>query len=263
MTTGHRDHRESGAALLIVLVAGALVAALAFAAVVVSETEQRIEGTFEWTLKARSAADAAMTRAVDDLSAVVDWTTILGGNPLGPLDTASRVTDPASVLVDLSAAGAALQADTDGRASGSLNRPIWRRVEAGPLATLTGAAGALEYAAVWIADDWWEADNDPAADSNGVLLAHVEVWGIGGAHAVVEATVAHGPVEPGCGLSARNDYGSGRPVRVNGPWAVPFPRGSANFGPGIVLAAWHASDPGDPCHLRGPGAIIVTWRELS
>jgi hypothetical protein len=256
---------DSGAALLMVLVAAAFVAALAFAVIVVSETEQRIEATFERTLKVRSSADAAATRVVADLAPVFDWTATLGGDSLGPVDAGSSVVTPMGTVVDLAAAGAEIQADSDARAAGALNRPIWRRVESGPLATLTGSTTAktIDYVAVWIADDWWEVDNDPIADSNGVVLVHAEAWGVGGAHASVEVTVAHGPVGPTCGMTARSDYVSGPPGRRVRTTPAVFARKWADPAPGIVLAAWQASDPGDPCHLHGPGAIMVTWREMS
>src|SRR5579871_5544345 len=81
MSAGERP-RESGAALLIVLMTASLVAALALAAIVVSETEQRIEASFEWTMQARAAAEMGATRVVADLAGVIDWTSTLSGASL-------------------------------------------------------------------------------------------------------------------------------------------------------------------------------------
>jgi hypothetical protein len=262
VTASDTSRSEHGAALLIVLVAAAFIAALAFAMVMVVETERRIEGTFEWSTQARESAEAGAERVMSELAALPDWSAVLNGSLTG-LQEAS-----AAFAVNLGAATAELQAESDSRFPGALNRPVWRLFESGGLNTLIGPTGSNpsstpDYVAIWLADDPWESDNDPAIDGNGVLGLHVEAWGAAGARASVDATVAHGAPVAGCVMLARRNYDSDRP-RLSVLTGL-IAGGSARTqlaSPGIILAAWQDSGVDDPCHTHGPGVMIVTWREV-
>jgi hypothetical protein len=79
------------------------------------------------------------------------------------------------------------------------NNPVWRLYAYGPLPTLLPEADidASQYVVVMVADDPSENDGDPRRDGStetnpgrGVIVLRGEAFGPGGAHQVVEATLA-------------------------------------------------------------------------
>jgi hypothetical protein len=255
---------QKGAALLLVLLASALVAALAVGVLVTADTDRRLSATFARAIDGREAADAVLARTVSDLSAIPNWTTALSGGATSAfLDASHPVVTSSRVVLDLDAITTSLQAETDAMASSNVNRPRWRLWASGPVANLLGLPPAenLSYGAAWVGDDWRESDNDPAADTNGVVLVRADAWGVGGSRRAVEATIAHGVALESCNLVAFSGYDLGIPAlrQVDVYRAVllaPTTRSRARPIPASTGSAE------DPCRLLGPGATMVTWREV-
>jgi hypothetical protein len=67
-------------------------------------------------------------------------------------------------------------------AAWALNNPSWRVYASGSLDAAAGSIlpAAAAYLVVWVADDPSETDNNPAADTNEVVLLHsLAVNGLG------------------------------------------------------------------------------------
>ena len=92
----------------------------------------------------------------------------------------------------LSAATAALQAETDTLNQWGANNPHWQLFAWGPLSDMlpNDVIDSPMYVALWVADDPAETDGNPAADSNGTLTLHAEAIGPSGSRKIVEVTVA-------------------------------------------------------------------------
>lgn len=251
-----------GAALLIALLATTIVAALGVAVLFTVGTETRIVSNFERAAEAREAAASAIDRAIAVLEPVVDWSAALGGTTAGPQEASTGVTTPGGAVIDLEAARRDLQAETDALAPSAPNRPSWRLFESGTLAGVAGFALAdtQAYVAVWIADDWREADGDPQTDTNGIVILRAEAWGRGGAFRAVDVTVAHGVLQSGCDQPVARNYDSGSALEW--PWHGYRTHFPGFKGPGrgrLVPAGFQVANP---CRTVGPGATIVTWREV-
>jgi hypothetical protein len=256
--------KEDGAALIVVLLAGAIVVALAFGILATADTDRRLSSSFAGAMDTREAADAAVARTISDLAAIPDWTVVVSGATASIfLDPSHQIVTPARRAIDLDAATLAIQAETDAMASSNVNRPRWHLWASGPASSLLGLMPAedLAYVATWVADDWREVDNDPAADGNGMVLVHAEAWGVGGSRRAIEATVAHGVALETCNLASLSGYDS----RIPRPQNARVYRGmllAPTTGSRGRLVPARAGRLDDPCRLLGPGATIVTWREV-
>ena len=201
---------EDGTALIVALMSIILMTALGAAVVMVSNTETMIANNHKNSQEALYAADAVVERVVQDLLMVPRWNDILAGTTQsGFIDGA--MTDPktlpagARVLLCCSSPSATtqLQADSDSLNLWGGNNPRWRLFAWGPVSELLPdfPIDSPYYVAVWVADDPADAvpdaqgnpgalpDNDPLADSNGVLTLHAEAYGPGGTRKVIEVTV--------------------------------------------------------------------------
>jgi type IV pilus assembly PilX-like protein len=206
---------EHGLALIVVLLTIVLLSALGVALVLATTAEARIAGNFRIAQQTLYAAEAAADRAIDELALVPDWTALLGGGVLSSFvdgsPSGARQLDDGSVL-DLTGvlnqancqktapcSTGDMDAVTEDRPWG-LNNPRWTLFAFAPLRTLlpAGAASTAHYVVVMAGDDPGEVDNDPARDGiagmpgAGILALRAEAFGQGGAHKVVELTVARG-----------------------------------------------------------------------
>ena len=87
-----------------------------------------------------------------------------------------------STALDLAALTIEVQAASDAVAAWALNNPSWRVYASGSLDAAGGSIlpAAPAYLVVWVADDPSETDNNPAADTNEVILLHgLAVNGLG------------------------------------------------------------------------------------
>ena len=190
--SGWRDER--GVALVVVLLATMLLTALAMTLVMVSSGETLLTANYRNGEEALYAADAAVERVVQDLLTVAQWNDLL--KPTGNLQSSftegnTTVTLADGSSIDLTKETTRIQGETDALDLWAGNNPQWRLYAYGPVANmLPDGVQSPAYVAVWVADDPSEVDSDPTLDANGVLTLHAEAWSIGGAHKVVEVTVA-------------------------------------------------------------------------
>jgi hypothetical protein len=188
---------ESGTALIVALMSMMLLTALGAAVIMVTNTETAISNNYKNSQEALYAADAAVERVVQDLLMVPRWNDILSGASQssfvdGGMDT--KIIQGGKI--NLTSATAQLQAETDADNLWGANNPRWRLFAWGPVDELlpNKVIDSPFYIAVWIADDPMDGqnnlpDNNPEADTNGVLTVHAEAFGPGGTNKVVEITV--------------------------------------------------------------------------
>ncbi len=189
-----RSENDCGIALILALVISGLLAALGLSLLVMSDVERRMSSNAASSAEARAAAHAAVARGLVDLRLAGNWTPFLNGSQSSAFAGAgTQVALPFGGTLDLAVVTADLQAQSPG--GFGANTPVWRLFAWGPLSQLgpPGAIESLQYLLVWIADDIADGDDDPAADSNGILTLRGEGRGPGGARRAVEATVVRAP----------------------------------------------------------------------
>lgn len=205
---------ERGVALVIALMAMLLLSALGLSLILTTNTEALIAGNFRSSSEALYAADAAIERTIQDILTVPDWNTMLSGATKSSFidGAASGIRTLADgTTIDLGEATnmincaktstcsvSEMNTSTLARPWGA-NNPRYQLYAYGPVNNLvpTGTLNSDMYVIVWVADDPSENDNDPTVDGNsqtnlgsGVLTLRSEAFGPGGAHKVVEVTVA-------------------------------------------------------------------------
>lgn len=227
-TTGRRRHTagagpdEHGIALVVALMAMLLLTALGMALMLTTTTETMIAANYRDGIEGMYAADAGIERTMQDLLTVPDWNNVITTDD----GVTSRVTsgftssDLAPVLSDgrtlnLTKATMAVNCPqvspvpsscTTGQMDASIaerpwgvNNPRWRLYAHGPVRDFlpTDTINSPFYVAVWVADDPSETDGDPSTDGSnstnpgsGVIQLRAEAFGPGGAHRVIEVTLA-------------------------------------------------------------------------
>jgi hypothetical protein len=205
MTRVARAPTDRGAALVVTLLVILLVTILGAGLLLAGDVERLIATNEERSFVVLSAADAMAQRMMSELSAKPDWNGILAGAVGSSFALGGHTPRlPSGTAIDLDAITLDIQADSDSLSPGPPNRPQWRLFSWGPLASfgssLTGGGGA--FVAAWIADDRFETDGSPLADSNDVLLLHVEAFGWANARRVVAARIADLPASVDAGVDA-------------------------------------------------------------
>jgi hypothetical protein len=185
---------EKGAALLIAILTTILLAALAASLVYVSTTETLISAAFRHGEEASNAADAALERALLDLDLLPDWSPALSGAVASFSDGQSQFVAPDGRRFDLGQLTQQRQRESDetyGSHAFGADTPQWRLYAHTGLVNLLPAGTITQpaYLVVWVADDGWDGDGDPGADSNRLVLVHSEAYGTGGARRAFEASV--------------------------------------------------------------------------
>jgi hypothetical protein len=187
-----RDDR--GSAIVIALVATVMLTSLGLGVLLLSNTEGSIASNYRAGNETLYAADAAVERVVQDLLLVPRWNDILTGTVQSSfVDSSTTPTLPSNVPINLTSMTAEIQAQSDATSPWAANNPVWRLFAYGPMNDLLGNAAIIQsqsYLAVWIADDPADGDNNPAADSNGVLTLLAQAIGHSGTIRAVEVTVA-------------------------------------------------------------------------
>jgi hypothetical protein len=241
---------EGGAALVIVLVALVLVSALGLGVLFVADTERVISSGSQRSVETLDAADAIAMRVVSDLGLGTTWHDVLAAGALSAFVDSSRIVSlPFGGTLDLDRETADVQARTETMWGGrGAAFPQWQLFAWGPLARLlpAGQVGSLQYVAAWVADDRFEADGNPHADTNDTLVIHARGYGFGGALRMVEVVVARVP-------------GACSPAEAY--WLAPA-------GPRGTMRAFRSEVPGlvslQSCvHGAEPDVVrIVSWREV-
>jgi PilX N-terminal len=198
---------ERGVALIIALLSVMLLTALGLGLVLTTSTETIMTTNYRDGGEAMYAADAGVERVMQDLLTVPDWNRILVGNTqssfVDGLPSGAR-TLPGGGATDLTAATNLINCGKTGSCSDAemnaitLARPYgpnnarWKLFAYAPLEQVieTGTVLSPMYVVVWIGDDPAETDNDPTADSNGVLIMRAQAFGPAGATTVIEVTLS-------------------------------------------------------------------------
>jgi hypothetical protein len=165
--------RDTGAALLLALLAALMLAALGGGLLALGDTEASLAHNHRSAAELLYAADAVVERSLTEMRAAISWTDVLTGAVRSPLSAAtSQPVAPWGGTVDLLALTTEVQTDSDAVSAVGMNNPSWRVFAAGAFDIAAG--GAMEipqaYVVLWVADDPSEIDNNPAADTNDVLL---------------------------------------------------------------------------------------------
>jgi len=175
---------ELGMALVLVLTAMLLLLVAVAGLVLAASAEEQMEASYRRRQEDIGAAEAVLERALQELSGVADWTSILAGASPGPTDVTPWLSGWG--LLDLVDETARLQREQDSRnrwgADGARWRLIWSRPE-----NVTGRRGV--HGVAWLADDVWDGDGDPLVDRNGVVTVRAEVFGPLKSRVAVLATV--------------------------------------------------------------------------
>jgi hypothetical protein len=196
--------REAGVALLTTIMALLLMSAFGAALVLTAAAETAIASQFRNQIGARYAADAIVARAIDEVSAIGDWSLVvdgavrsawIDGPSSGPRTLSDGSTIDLAQIVNLAncqkataCSAADLSAVSADRPWGA-NNPRWRPFAYGPLRDLQGAGIDSPYYVIAL------AANGPLPP---LLALRAEAYGPRGTHAVVELMAGYNNV-PGQG----------------------------------------------------------------
>ena len=227
-STSRPGGSERGIALVIALLAMLLMTALGMALMLVSETESMIGSNYRDSVEASYVADAGIERVMQDVLSIPDWNAIItspdnvtAGVTSGFIDSTLTPTLADGRTINLISATNMINCNktttcsdsdmnaNDGERQWTLNNPRFRLFAWGPVNDLnaTTTINSPFYIAVWIADDGAENDDNPNEDGGppsaawladgvdknsgaGVLTLRAEAFGPGGAHRVIETTIA-------------------------------------------------------------------------
>jgi hypothetical protein len=161
----HPSPTDRGSALIIALIATVLLTSLGVGLVMLSNTEGAIAANY------RAGNETLYAGFVD--------------NTLTP-------TTPYGESLDLTAMTAEVQYQSDATAPWGPNNPQWHLFAYGPLSDMLGPGGVQSntYISVWISDDPSETDNNPSADTNGVVTVLAQALGANGTRRSIEVTIA-------------------------------------------------------------------------
>ncbi len=172
---GTAANRDDGASLVLTLLVIVMLAALGRGLITLGDTEAALAHNHRAAGEVHYAADAALERALGEIRRVATWTDLLTGLARSSLYEASTTPAmPWGTPLDLTALTTEVQRESDARASWGLNNPSWRIYASGSLDAAAGTvlSAAPAYVVVWVADDPSETDNNPAADTNEIVLMY-------------------------------------------------------------------------------------------
>lgn len=189
---------EEGFALIVTMMAGLLLVALAGVLAPLSLIETAVGVNHRRAVQALYAAEAALELAAAELDSFPDWSGVLDGSlRSGFRASALAPAMPDGTRIDLPAIADRLRAS--GAGARSAGRGLeWRLFAHGPLGVraATPAGYGPWLVAVWITDDAADPDADPEVDGNGVVVAHAAAFGPRRAERAVQATLVRQTVTP-------------------------------------------------------------------
>ena len=195
-----RDSADAGSVMLLTFLVTTLISAVGLGLITLSGTERAIAGNHQAGVQLLYAAEAMAERVLVDLKADLRWTEALGGvwRSSFVASTAFATTDWGE-SIDVGAATADLQDETDAASLWGPNTPRWVVFASGSLSDagrrrVSWRSGLL---IAWIADDRSEIDANPATDSNGIVLVTAQAIGPRGLRRTVQVAVGRGGAASG------------------------------------------------------------------
>lgn len=212
---------ECGLAIVVVMMAMLVVSALGAGLVLITSSESFIAANYRASHEVFYAAEAAVARAILDLRATTDWSSVLDGTSVSAFTDGSpsgtrTLEDGAMVDLDASVnvancgrtaacTEAAITAVTAARPWGA-NNPRWRVFAFGWLDDLAGlSTGSPYYVVALVADDGAENDGDPWRDGTqiggvpnpgaNVVMVRGLAFGPRASRSAIEAVVQRYPVD--------------------------------------------------------------------
>lgn len=181
VTTGSlADVRESGSALVVVLLLGVLLVALGTSAAVLADVETLVASNHRDSLVVRHAAEGAADVVVQELAQAVDWTPALSGSASSVLAGAFVLPrSSGGAAVDAPTLTATLQQATYGGGAWGADTPRWRLFAHGIPGVDLPFSGLSDqvYVLVWLSDDIAESDADPWVDTNDTVIVRARASG--------------------------------------------------------------------------------------
>lgn len=190
---------ERGAALLMALLLMTLLAAIGAGLATLSVTETLIGANHRQSVEAALGAEAALERALHDLSAIADWSAVLAEPPGNAMSTFCDGLDypvgPDGRRIDLQALTAQLQRASAEDYPGDVQ---WRLFAHAPLRDLLPSPPRIDvpvYLVVWVARgiDRGPGDGEPDPGAGPTIVVHAEAIGIGGTRRAMRAAVDRAP----------------------------------------------------------------------
>lgn len=193
---------EEGSALLIVLLASSLLAGLGLALAGLGSVESLIASNHRAAGQLGLAADAGVEAVIAELSAVANWSDIVGGVVTSRLaGHAVPPVAPGSPSLTLAQLTASMQTDYSRLGSWGADTPQWRLFGHGWLSELVPVAtgDSDEFLAMFVADDVGEHDGAPFIDANGRIQIAARASNARGGHRTMLVTVEKigAPMSPG------------------------------------------------------------------
>jgi hypothetical protein len=174
------DVRESGSALVVVLLLGVLLAALGTSAAVLADVETLVASNHRDSLVVRHAAEGAADVVVQELAQAVDWTPALSGSVSSVLaGTFVLPRSSGGAVVDAPTLTSTLQQVTYGGGAWGADTPRWRLFAHGIPGVDLPFPGLSDqvYVLVWVSDDIAESDADPWIDTNDTVVVRARASG--------------------------------------------------------------------------------------
>jgi hypothetical protein len=189
------------AAVMITSLVGALAASLVFIVTI----ESRVGRHHQAAESGAYAAAAGIERLIGDLRRWPTWQPVpsMASTALSFNDGRVSPTLADGTTLDLAWRTSDRQAASDAFYPIGSNRPVWTLYAHASLARITaiGVPMSNPYVVVWVADDPDDLDGDPSLDSNGVILARAEAFGVRGGWRAIEATLAASIVRDDAGAA--------------------------------------------------------------
>jgi len=240
---------ERGSVVLFVLVLSAALAAIGLAFLGLSSTDRAMSSNYQSGVQTLLAAESLAEHVLSVLVTRADWTPAVAGTDRSTFATGtSTVPLPWGGVLDLAALTAAVQQKTDAVWAGWPDRPVWRLFAWGPFADLVGGDRIERdaYLVAWISDNAADADADPSADRDGIVVVRAEAVAAAGLRRTVQIFV----LREGADSSVTSEL----------PTEAPSADQSDTTEVAQILPE---ATPGAAAEPVGSGRVrILTWREV-
>jgi len=177
--------------VLLALVTTLVLGSIGLGLVTVSNTEAAMAANVRESTEMLHAAEAAAELASAEIIRAPSWSDVLAGVTKSAfVDSTTTPRLSSGELLNLTSVTATLQAASDADAKHGLNNPRWRLFLYQPLATITHSISSPQYVVAWVSDDLAETDNDPLADTNGIVIVRAQAADRLGMARTIDVTIA-------------------------------------------------------------------------